>query len=302
MQIVKKNGKVVDFDGNKIKSAIRKSAERVMVQLTEVQEDRVVDKTHFACVQYALDHNTNVPVSEVHKIVEMALTEVSPEVGESYRSYRNYKVTFVGMMDEVYKKAQSVLYIGDKENSNADSSLVSTKQSLIRGEISKEMYKEFFLTPEERQACDDGFIYVHDMRDRLFSMNCCLADVSNIMSGGFEMGNVWYNEPKTLDTAFDVLGDIIMSMSAQQYGGFTVPEIDKVLEPYCEKSYESYVAEYLNTAMEYTDSPSLRKANDYALNKVQRDLEQGFQGLEIKLNTVASSRGDYPSNVGGFGW
>ena len=49
------------------------------------------------------------------------------------------------------------------------------------------------------------------------------------------MGNVWYNEPKTLDTAFDVMGDIILSTAAQQYGGFTVPEVDKILGSLCEE-------------------------------------------------------------------
>ena len=63
----------------------------------------------------------------------------------------------------------------------------------------------------------------------LDTMNCCLFDVASVLSGGFEMGNVWYNEPKTLDTAFDVMGDIILSTAAQQYGGFTVPEVDKIL-------------------------------------------------------------------------
>jgi ribonucleoside-triphosphate reductase len=58
------------------------------------------------------------------------------------------------------------------------------------------------------------------------------------------MGNVWYNEPKTLDVAFDVLGDIILATASQQYGGFTVPEIDKILAPYARKSYAKYVAEY----------------------------------------------------------
>ena len=58
------------------------------------------------------------------------------------------------------------------------------------------------------------------------------------------MGNVWYNEPKTLDTAFDVMGDIILSTAAQQYGGFTVPEVDKVLGPYAEKSYRKYKEEF----------------------------------------------------------
>ena len=54
------------------------------------------------------------------------------------------------------------------------------------------------------------------------------------MKDGFEMGNVWYNESNSLDTAFDVMGDIILSTLAQQYGGFTVPEVDKILSPYAE--------------------------------------------------------------------
>ena len=68
------------------------------------------------------------------------------------------------------------------------------------------------------------FIF-YDQSARLDTMNCCLFDVASVLSGGFEMGNVWYNEPKTLDTAFDVMGDIILSTAAQQYGGFTVPEV-----------------------------------------------------------------------------
>ena len=107
------------------------------------------------------------------------------------------------------------------------------------------------------------------------------------------MGNVWYNEPKTLDTAFDVMGDIILSTAAQQYGGFTVPEADKVLALYAEKSYRKYKEEFLK----YAD-PSWQgaeeKAEQYAMNKVKRDFDQGWQGIEYKLNTVGSSRGDYP--------
>ena len=51
------------------------------------------------------------------------------------------------------------------------------------------------------------------------------------------MGNIWYNEPKTLDVAFDVIGDIVLSAASQQYGGFTVPSVDLILEPYAVKSY-----------------------------------------------------------------
>ena len=58
------------------------------------------------------------------------------------------------------------------------------------------------------------------------------------------MGNLWYNEPKTLDTAFDVIGDIVLSAASQQYGGFTVPSVDEILEPYAEKSHKKLIEKY----------------------------------------------------------
>ena len=300
IKVIKKDGSMVEFDGNKIKVAIRKSAERSMISLTEEQENKVVDLVHEDLIR--MDMIEGHRVSVIHNLVEKALRQVDKDVAESYASYRNYKNDFVGMLDQVYKKAQSVLYVGDKENSNADSSLVSTKRSLITGELTKELYQRFFLTEAEKQACKDGFIYVHDMRDRMYTLNCCLADVSTIMAGGFEMGNIWYNEPKTVDTACDVLGDVIMSMASQQYGGYTVAEVDTVLAPYCEKSYNKYYQEYLDIAT--SNNVKLidkTKADEYATKKVYRELEQGIQGLEIKLNTVASSRGDYPFTTFSFG-
>ena len=152
------------------------------------------------------------------------------------------------------------------------------------------------MTKDELQACKDGYIYIHDQSARLDTMNCCLADAQTVMSGGFEMGNIFYNEPKTLDTAFDVLGDFILSNASQQYGGFTIPEVDKLLSPYAEKSFNKYKKEYNIIAWELnSDREDIEeKANYYAYSKVERDFEQGFQGIEMKLNTVGSSRGDYP--------
>ena len=156
-----------------------------------------------------------IPIAQMHNIVESALEKVNPEVAKSYRDYRNYKQDFVKMLDEVYKKSQSIMYIGDKENSNSDSALVSTKRSLIYNQLNKELYQKFFMTTEELQACRDGYIYIHDMSARRDTMNCCLFNVKDVLTGGFEMGNLWYNEPKTLEVAFDVIGDSKMYIFLQ---------------------------------------------------------------------------------------
>lgn len=209
-------------------------------------------------------------------------------------------------------KKLEIMYIGDKSNANSDSALVPTQRSLIYNVLNKELYKKFFLNTEELQACKDGYIYVHDMSARRDTMNCCLFDMQTVLSGGFEMGNVWYNEPKTLDVAFDVISDVAISAAACQYGGFTIPRVDTILAPYAQKSYEKYVEEFYNTIGTVEDANGVfldcvsnvdfsKHADKYATTKVYRDFEQGFQAWEMRFNTVGSSRGDYPFTSISFG-
>ena len=285
MKVVKKDNTKEPFNVQKVVIAVNKSAFRALVKFTDEEIDFIC---RFVQDEARKMGKEEIEISEMHNIVEGALERVNPKVAKSYRDYRNYKQDFVQMLDEVYKKSQSIMYIGDKENSNTDSALVSTKRSLIFNQLNKELYKKFFLTTEELQACRDGYIYIHDTSARRDTMNCCLFDVQSVLQGGFEMGNLWYNEPKTLDVAFDVIGDIVLSAASQQYGGFTVPSADLILEPYAEKSYKYYIEKYKNIGLDE------EKSKEIAMQDIQRDFEQGFQGWEYKFNSVSSSRGDYP--------
>ncbi|MBQ2983852.1 MAG: anaerobic ribonucleoside-triphosphate reductase [Candidatus Gastranaerophilales bacterium] len=283
--IVKKDGTKEKYNIDKVVEAIKKSATRMLVEFSEKE---IKDICAFVNKSVSDMNTDSVEILQMHNIVEAALQALSPLVAESYRNYRNYKTDFVHMLDKVYQESQRIMYIGDKENANADSTLVSTKRSLIFNELNKELYKKFFLTVEDKQAIKEGYIYIHDMCARRDTMNCCLFDVANVLKGGFEMGNIWYNEPKSLDVAFDVIGDIVMAAASQQYGGFTVPEVDKILAPYAQKTYDRQYDRYICMGL------SFEKAKEEAMKDVQSDFEQGFQGWEYKFNTVASSRGDYP--------
>ena len=298
--VIKKDGTIEPYNEQKIIDACNKAARRAMYELLDNDYTQILNDV-LVKIEESYDEDTDIEIYDMHNIVESVLEEDYPTVAKMYKEYRNYKKDFVHMMDKVYERSQSIRYIGDKSNANTDSALVATKRSLIYNELSGELYKKFFLTYDEKQAAKDGYIYIHDRSARLDTFNCCLFDVGNVMHGGFEMGNIWYNEPNYLDTAFDVMGDIILSTAAQQYGGFTVPEVDKILEPYAEKSYQKYKQEHYNILTESgiciselnrTDWDV--KASEYASKKVQRDFEQGWQGIEMKLNSVGSSRGDYP--------
>lgn len=310
INVIKKDGRLEQFDESKIVNACKKAAARAMDKLKEDDYrkicEAVVDKIKDDIESDLGDDkpiidwdgsSTKIPVQKMHCIVENVLMDLYPKSGAAYRQFRNYKIISVRMLDDVYKKAQEVRYIGDRDNANTDSSMVSTQRSIVYGQLNKNIYREFYLNNDELQAANDGYIYIHDMKDRLDGMNCCLFDMGNVLNGGFEMGNQWYNEPKTLDVAFDVISDVAMSAASQQYGGFTIPRVDYILEPYAQKSYEMYKAEFL----EWCDGAFEHKAHDYAMTKVCRDMEQGFQSWEYRFNTVGSSRGDYPFIATSFG-
>lgn len=320
--IVKKNGTKESFDPEKIITATQKSANRIAKTWTENEKE---DIKKYVIQKIKESGETEFHIEAVHSMVEYALERVSPKVANQYRSYRNWKQKGLRIFDEMEQAENTIRYIGDRSNANKDAKLVATKRSLLYGEYSTKRYEQFFLNEEEKQAAKDGYIYIHDKDSRLDTWNCCLFDMANVLKGGFQMGNMWYNEPNSLDTAFDVMGDVILSTAAQQYGGFTVPDVDNVLLPYAKKTYESFYQEKYDEVYALTmetirslseeqseflledemskwsehmdmkaQTKAATKATEYAFRKTQRECEQGMQGIEYKLNTVGSSRGDYP--------
>ena len=271
VKIIKKDGTKEDYDVQKVVKAVKKSAARMLVEFSDKELEDICNYVNWSVLE---SRQNEIEIFKMHCIVENALENVNPKVAKSYRNYRDYKIDFVNMLDKVYQESQRIMYIGDKENSNSDSALVSTKRSLIFNQLNKELYKKFFLTVPELQATRDGYIYIHDMSARRDTMNCCLFDVANVLKGGFEMGNLWYNEPKTLEVAFDVIGDIVMAAASQQYGGFTVPEVDKILAPFAQKTFNKNYQRYVDMGV---DS---QKAKEEAIKDVEKDLHDNFKNWE----------------------
>ena len=169
IRIVKKNGNLEDFDPERIKKAVTTSAERVMVNLTDEALEEVV-----SIVKKLMETQLSNPtVEQMHSFVEVALEKVNPLVAKSYREYRDYKKDIVHILDKVYKKAQLITYIGDKDCANMDSALVTTQRCLIYNSLNKELYKKFFLTAAEIEACKDGYIYIHEDRKSVGRERVC---------------------------------------------------------------------------------------------------------------------------------
>lgn len=297
MKVIKKDETVESFDISKIIDAAEKAASRLDTKLSQEDKDALEDAIYTYLSDSTYKYFDDIKTKELHTIVIQCLKSIGRgDVAKSYQEYRDYKNTYAKNWETLKETTDTILYRGDKENANFDSSLISTKGSLIKGELAKELYKQFYLSKTEKELIKRGDIYIHDLRDMLYgSINCCLFDFATVLKDGFDMCNVHYTEPKTVTSAINVIGDITLVASSQQFGGWTIPEIDKILLPYVKKSVNKYKEE----AKQY-DIP-LDLQNDYAVKHTIKDLEQGFQGLELKLNTVVSARGDFPFTTLSFG-
>ena len=119
--IIKKDGTKEKYNIEKVVEAIKKSATRMLVEFSEKE---IKDICTFVNKSVLDMNKDDVEIAQMHNIVESALQALSPEVAESYRNYRNYKTDFVHMLDKVYQESQRIMYIGDKENANADSTIL----------------------------------------------------------------------------------------------------------------------------------------------------------------------------------
>lgn len=285
----KRKGFVEEFNPEKIHVAIRKSAERVLQVLTDEDCKRVSDRV------LEMIQDSEVGVRKLHNMVEVALDDCGfHRTAESYRQYRNYKEDAMKILEAVDAKTLELSYKEDVSNANQDSLLVSTKRSILFGEMQKEKYKRVFLSQEELDAHNEGFYYLNDLPSRLSSFNCCLLNVGRIMKGGFKLSNMEYSEPGSVAAALSVASDILSVTAGNQYGGLSWPQVDEDLSPYCEKSYLFYIQQYKDIVSEVGGNYDEKKADEFAYNRVKREIQQGYQGFEFTYNSVSSSRGDFP--------
>ena len=287
-RVIKKNGNIEDFDISKIQSAINMASSRASRPIPQVEMSLVVTDALYEARLWA-DINGDIATDLLHKTVLESLRIRHKPTYESYNNYRDYKLNYSQSFKKTAKESERILYSGDKENANKDSSLNSTKQALIAESTMKELMRNFEIKTEWINAHDKGFIHIHDLGSRyLNQINCCLFDMGTVLKDGFEMNNVKYTEPTNIVSAWSVVGDVTLNASSQQYGGFSIPEIDTILSRYAEKSY------YRHTDRLYELGLDLEDARSEAYKLTVNDIKQGYQGFEHKLNTISNALGQTP--------
>lgn len=295
LDVIKKDMTECQWASNKITAAIRKSADRIAQEFNDTNANRIIKLVEDEAMLLAKDGK--IEVSVIHDIVINKLMIENPLISESYSQYRRLKKQQARSFEKMFLESDRVLQNGDRENANFDSTLTSTKSSLIRGVFTSELYRSHILGKDYLDAIDVGFIYIHDIRDLIFnSINCCLFDMGKVLNGGFEMSNQCYTEPKDILVALQVIGDVMLTATAQQFGGFTIPDIDKILLKYMVKARK-----HLRKSMASYSSMSDEDLDLYVENSIKTQLRQGFQSIEMKMNTIPSGRGDFAFTTLAFG-
>lgn len=292
--ILKKNGHKEHFNKESLINAVNESAKRCGTRLTTKQEGELISSVYGELLKRAKRGITVTPTSDIHEIVLSNLGAISESIYREYMSYRDYKTRFFKKMDEMLKDSNSILYGVDRENANKNSRLISTKKELIAGMWSENVMLEYHVAKELKKAHEEGWLYEHDLRDRLFGgINCNLFDFGNLLKNSFLLNGVEYEELNSVEAFMGVLGDVILQASSQQYGGFTIPEIDVVGAPYVREALvqsEAYYRKVLarKIALGYVTDEDI---DELAFGYVWRALRRGFRAIETRLNTINNCNG-----------
>lgn len=170
------------------------------------------------------------------------------------------------------------------ENANKDAKMVNTHRDLLAGLLSKH-YANDVISSDLMQWHNDGYGHIHDL-DYFISplTNCCLVNYEDMLENGFKIGNAQVGTPNSIGVASTVLTQIVLAVSAAQYGGQSLAHIDKGLEPYVQKSYNRLLQQQkeFNLSDEYIDSV------------LQKEVYDAMQALLYQVNTITSSNGQTP--------
>ena len=275
--VIKKNGSEEQFDIEKVVEACRMAASNCSKKLSLSDENGVASIVTSKVLGLK---KKSISTEKIHGWAIQALKIIDQEVADCYKSYHQFRKNTMREVAKIKEKSDHLKYAGDRENANYNSSLFSTQNAIFRGWNSTLISKNFFLTKKERQAIKDGFIYIHDLRDIMVgNHNCCVFDMETVLDGGFKILNVRTEEPKRVMSACGAMYDILNTASAQQYGGFSVPEIDKIVAKYAIKEFQ------------HTGDK----------DGVLENIKQGLQSLQHHINSNVSARGDTPFITFSFG-
>ncbi len=289
MKVVKRDGKTVEYDSDKIRIAIGKANNEVP------EEDRVSSTQINNIIKHIESLNKKrILVEDIQDIIEQRLVELGKyNLAKTYIIYR-YNRALVRKSNTTDESILSLIKNSNKdlmeENSNKDAYIASTQRDLIAGEVSKDLTKRILLPAKIVKAHEDGILHFHDMDYFLQPIfNCCLINIGDMLDNGTVMNGKLIESPKSFQVACTVTTQIIAAVASSQYGGQSVDI--KHLGKYLRKSKEKFKRNYLK---KYKGKIKEEEIDELVMDRVKDELASGVQTIQYQINTLMTTNGQSP--------
>lgn len=282
MKVEKRDGTIVDFDKEKIRNAVYKAGG------TMTDEDSAI----MLVLRSQIRNGKAMKISQIQELVEESLMKTNPTVARAYIEYRHDRDIAREQNGKLFRDIKGLMTLSNKEltneNANKDSRVFPTKRDLLAGIVSKHMARNHILPKHIVAAHDSGDIHYHDLDYSPFTpyTNCCLVDLKGMLENGFRMGNADIEPPKSIGVATALMAQITAQIASHQYGGTTFANVDQVLAPYVEMTYNKHFKD----AVWY----GVPKSKQYAMEKTEKDVFDAFQSYEYEVNTLHTANGQTP--------
>ncbi|MDD5952221.1 MAG: anaerobic ribonucleoside-triphosphate reductase [Oscillospiraceae bacterium] len=289
MKIVKRDGRVIDYDRQKIVIAIQKANK-------EVEEcERATDEEIESILQYIEGKGRQrMLVEDIQDIIEQKLMELDHYVlAKTYIIYR-YTRALVRKANTTDESILSLIKNSNKdvmeENSNKNATAAATQRDLIAGEVSKDLTRRILLPEKISKAHDEGAIHFHDADYFLQPIfNCCLINIGDMLDNGTVMNGKLIESPKSFQVACTVMTQIIAAVASSQYGGQSVDI--RHLGKYLRKSYEKFKA-HIEETCDHQLAPEM--VEKLAKERTYYELRSGVQTIQYQINTLMTTNGQSP--------
>ena len=300
LKVIKRDGRIVSFNYQKITQAILKAFQEVNPTLTEENTMLIEELVDGVTEDIAKRYTDDIKIYEIQSIVEHHLLEShQPEIARAYIRYRTERDLERAEASNInfrIKALQAEEQQVVNENANKDSRVFNTQRDLTAGIVAKSIGLTM-LPAHVANAHQKGQIHFHDLDYHPYApmSNCSLIDFKSMFEKGFKIGNADVESPRSIQTATAQMAQIIANVASSQYGGTSANRVDEVLAPYAEINLKKHQA----VAAEWIEDPA--KQMEYAIARTKKDIYDAMQSLEYEINTLYTSQGQTPFTTLGFG-
>ena len=292
MNVIKRSGKEVAFDIDRIVRAVTKANEEYS-ELTPEQITDLANKVWVKCKKL----NRAINVEEIQDMVEDALIKINAyQVSKHYIKHR-YQKELARKQNTTDTKILSMVNLENEEvkqeNSNKNPVIISTQRDYIAGLVSRDITERYILPEDITKAHKAGLIHFHDSDYAIQkSYNCCLVNLEDMLQNGTVISGTLIEKPHSFSTACNVATQIMAQVASQQYGGQTVSLAH--LAPFVQRSREKIQKE-INEELELTQEQiSSDKYRELVELRVRREVARGVQIMQYQINTLMTTNGQAP--------